>query len=76
VVGLVLAEAVGDLTTEALVHTPYSIVGRIGHPLLGKERVTADDLMSYAGERQRAITSFAVSGCAISLYAKQASITG
>ena len=47
VVGLVLAEAVGDLTTEALVHTPYSIVGRIGHPLLVKERVTADDLMSY-----------------------------
>jgi LysR family transcriptional regulator, regulator for genes of the gallate degradation pathway len=47
VIGLVLAEAIGDLATEALVHTPYSIVGRIGHPLLGAESVTADDLMSY-----------------------------
>ncbi len=47
VIGLVLAEAIGDLSTEALVHTPYSIVGRIGHPLLARTRVTADDLMNY-----------------------------
>jgi LysR family transcriptional regulator of gallate degradation len=47
VVGLVPETAAADLTSEALVHTPYSIVARRGHPLLRKARVSIDDLMAY-----------------------------
>jgi LysR family transcriptional regulator, regulator for genes of the gallate degradation pathway len=45
VVGLIPATAVDELTSEPLVHTPYSIVSRRGHPLLSKERISQDDLM-------------------------------
>lgn len=47
VVGLVPETPAADLTSEALVHTPYSIVARRGHPLLARERISAEDLMAY-----------------------------
>lgn len=36
-----------DIHEEALFHDPYCIVGRTGHPLAARERVTTDDLLAY-----------------------------
>ena len=46
VVGLIAPALAEDLTSEALVHTPYSIVARRDHPLVSKTRVSQDDVMS------------------------------
>lgn len=48
VVGLEQQQATGnEFRVEALASTPYAVVGRLGHPLLGKGRVTVDDLLEY-----------------------------
>lgn len=60
VVGLLPREDAEDLETIELVHTPYSIVAREGHPLVGKGAVTRDDLSRHdwligaAGSSRRA----------------------
>lgn len=36
-----------DIAEEALFHDPYCIVGRSGHPLASRERITTDDLLAY-----------------------------
>ena len=47
VVGLLPREDSEDLDTIALAHTPYSIVAREGHPLVGKGAVSRDDLSRF-----------------------------
>ena len=36
-----------DIAEEALFHDPYCIVGRTGHPLASRERITTDDLLAF-----------------------------
>ena len=47
VVGLAPESAVDELTSEALLLTPYSIVARRGHPLLRKRQVSREDVLAY-----------------------------
>jgi DNA-binding transcriptional LysR family regulator len=47
IVGLVPWESAGDLSAEAFLSTPYSIVARAGHPLLSRSRVTRESLAQY-----------------------------
>jgi LysR family transcriptional regulator of gallate degradation len=47
VIGLLPEQPVPDLISEAFAPTPYSIVGRRGHPLMRKGSVSVDDLLGY-----------------------------
>lgn len=47
VIGLLPEAPMDDLVSQAFAPTPYSIVGRRGHPLMSKGRVTAEDLLLY-----------------------------
>lgn len=47
VIGLLPEVDADELASEAVAQTPYSIVVRRGHPLAGKGRVTAADLVDY-----------------------------
>ncbi|MHB8284071.1 MAG: LysR family transcriptional regulator [Caulobacteraceae bacterium] len=60
VIGLLPETPADDLVTQAFAPTPYSIVGRRGHPLMSKGRVTVEDLLPFdwvagnAGSSRRA----------------------
>jgi DNA-binding transcriptional LysR family regulator len=60
VVGLLPREDADDLDTIELAHTPYSIVAREGHPLVGRGEATLEDLSRHewltgaAGSSRRA----------------------
>lgn len=47
VIGLLRNPTPEDLIDEALAETPYVVVARHGHPLLGKQGVTLDELADY-----------------------------
>jgi LysR family transcriptional regulator of gallate degradation len=44
VIGLLPEVDVDELATEALAQTPYSVVARLGHPLLQKGKLSVEDL--------------------------------
>jgi LysR family transcriptional regulator of gallate degradation len=46
-VGLVQDTSDRDLNYEGFARTPYEIVARPGHPLLGKPQITREDLVRY-----------------------------
>lgn len=47
VVGLLPDSLNGEIVSEAVAETPYSVVARRGHPLARKGKVTTEDLMDY-----------------------------
>jgi DNA-binding transcriptional LysR family regulator len=47
VIGLLRDAGSDDLVYQALAETPYVVVGRHGHPLLNKTKVTLDDLADH-----------------------------
>ena len=47
VLGLIPETACASVTNEPLGITPYSVVARVGHPLLKRGRVSLDDLIAY-----------------------------